>query len=762
MIGKRTPRRISALTGRLLLHKTPFLSCRDTPSMNSLMPLSSPSVVVRRTGVFFLLTLAVMLGGCRTWSRLSAHRQVQPQTGPGIFFVATNGNDAWSGRRAVPNWRKTDGPFATLSRALTAAREYKAGQGSSESNGATIWVRDGTYFLFAPLTLTPEDSHLTLAAYPEEHPVLSGGRLIANWRASQVNGRPVWVAEVPAARDGRWSFRELWVNGQRAVRARRPNWGYYQVAGLPDRTPNWTDGHARFRFQADDLQAWPTCTNADVVVMTRWVESRLPVVAVDAVAWEVRFAKRSVFQLQPRDYYYVEGALELLDLEGEWYLDPNAGRLFYAPRSGETPEHAEVIAPVLQFVVRLAGQPEAERFVERVNFRGLTFAHAEWKFPSDEATARRAATIWPAPSTQIGGFAQAAVGVTGAVWGEGARGCVFTECQFTHLGAYGLELGRGCQSNLISRCEFADLGAGGIKIGETHIRENLAELARANEITDCRLHHGGRTFHSGIAIWIGQSPDNRVQHNLIHDFYYTGISIGWTWGYDPRARATNNWVAFNHVHHIGVQSDGDGPILSDMGGIYTLGMQPGTRIVNNLWHDIAGLRYGGWGIYTDEGSSSILIESNLVYRTTHGGFHQHYGATNIVRNNIFAFARDHQLQRTRDEPHPSFSFSNNIVVFNHGVVLGGSWRNDRFILDRNLYWDYRAAATPDGLTFADGTFDQWRKRGHDMHSLFADPLFIAPEQDDFRLLPASPAFRLGFQPIEISRVGPRGAPGSGE
>jgi len=96
------------------------------------------------------------------------------------------------------------------------------------------------------------------------------------------------------------------------------------------------------------------------------------------------------------------------------------------------------------------------------------------------------------------------------------------------------------------------------------------------------------------------------------------------------------------------------------------------------------------------------------------------------------------------------------------VVLGGSWRNDRFILDRNLYWDYRAAATPDDLSFAGGTFDQWRKRGHDMHSLFADPLFIAPEQDDFRLLPASPAFRLGFQPIEISRVGPRGAPGSGE
>ena len=157
-------------------------------------------------------------------------------------------------------------------------------------------------------------------------------------------------------------------------------------------------------------------------------------------------------------------------------------------------------------------------------------------------------------------------------------------------------------------------------------------------------------FASAVGIWIGQSPGNRITHNLIHDFYYTGISIGWTWGYGP-SLATNNTVELNHVHHIGVKSDGDGPILSDMGGIYTLGKQPGTVIRNNLWHDIAGIRYGGWGIYFDEGSSGILAESNVVYRTTHGGFHQHYGETNVVRNNIFAFARDHQIQRTRPEPH---------------------------------------------------------------------------------------------------------------
>jgi len=698
-------------------------------------------------GILGCLSAALFVVGCAQSRQAASGPLRAPKPGPGVFFVATNGNDAWSGGRAAPNTGGSDGPFATVARAVAAAREFK----HARTTSATICLRAGTHFLSEPLVLKPEDSHLQLIACNRERPVLSGGRRITGWREERVGGRKTWVAEIPETRDGKWFFRELWVNGRRAIRARHPNWGYRIVAEALDTSSEWTMGQSRFRFAEGELKTWPSVTNAEIVVLAKWVESRLPVVRVDESQRIVNFGKRAVFQLATGDPYYLEGAFEVLDTPGEWYLDATNAKLFYIPLPGERINEVAAIAPVLTQLVRLEGRPEAGISVEGVVFRGLSFAHAEWSLPG---TGAKPGGGWPASPTEIGGFSQAAAGVPGAVWGEGVRSCLFERCEFSHVGNYGLELARGCQSNRVSQCEFADLGAGGIKIGEGEIRQIAAEQTGANEVSDCRIHDGGKMFQSAIGVWIGQSPNNRITHNLIHDFYYTGISIGWTWGYGP-ALATNNLVEWNHIHHIGVQSDGDGPVLSDMGGIYTLGMQPGTRIRNNLWHDIAAIKYGGWGIYFDEGSSSIVAENNIVYRTTHGGFHQHYGATNVVRNNVFAFARDQQLQRSREEPHVSFSFSNNIVLFDKGVLLGSTWKNDRFVLDGNIYWDLRPGAKVDEMKFASRTLEQWRDRGHDKHSLIADPLFVSVQQDDYRLKANSPALKVGFRPIDLRGVGPR-------
>jgi len=696
--------------------------------------------------------LGLVLAGCAEPEQ--EKRGASSQSGM-VFFVATNGSDGWSGKTAAPNRKLTDGPFATLGRAVRAVREVRGGANKLSDGGATILLRGGYYFLSEPLVLKAEDFKLVLEGYKRERPILSGGRRITGWKNLNVGGRRLWAAQVSGVEEGEWMFRELWVNGARAVRARHPNRGYLSIAGVPDKAADWTQGQARFRFREGDFKAWKIVTNAEVVAMTRWVESRLPVVTVDESERMLNFGRRAVFELSSGDLYYAEGALDFLDEPGEWCLDAAEGTVYYMPREGEQIDEIEAIAPAFAQVVRLEGQPETNAVIEQVTFRGLTFAHTEWNFPAGFRGGKgRPPKDSEAPKIEVGGFAQAAVGVPGAVWGEGVRDCVFENCAFEHIGNYGLELARGCQGNRIVRCEFSDLGAGGIKIGEAVIRENVAEQARGNEISDCEIDDGGKLFASAVGIWVGQSPGNRITHNHIHDFYYTGISIGWTWGYKV-ALATNNLVQFNHVHHIGVKSDGDGPILSDMGGIYTLGRQPGTRILNNLWHDVAAVRYGGWGIYFDEGSSGILAESNLVYRTTHGGFHQHYGETNVVRNNIFAFGRDNQIQRTRPEEHPSFSFETNIVYFDSGTLLAGDWSNENYRMNWNVYFDSPSNSTVADFRLGPCSLEKWRERGHDRNSVIVDPLFQAVEADDYRLKSDSPALKMGFRPINLQQVGVR-------
>lgn len=682
----------------------------------------------------------------------SAARAGKPIT----FHVATDGDDLWTGLVAKANSTRTDGPWATLQHARDEIRALRRTLGETTQPNVRIVVHGGTHFLREPLVLTQEDAGteaapLRIMAAPGSHPVLSGGRRITDWRPAEFQGKAVWAADLPEVREGRWTFHQLWVDGNRRIRARHPNQGYLGVAAVPETEGDWTKGQTRFQFKDGDLKAWPGAKDAEIVVMNRWVESRLPIQEIREADHTVAFGKRAVFKLDKDDLYYAEGAPELLDDPGEWYLDRAKGTLFYFACANENPRESEIIAPVLPQLLRIEGDPRKGHLAEHIVFDGLTFAHTEWYYPDGFTKGDAEVEVYPKPAADVGGFAQAAVGVPGAIRGVGARFCKFTGCTFSHLGGYALDLARGCRHNKIVGCEFSDLGGGGIKIGETSIRDHVAEVAAQNEVTDCDIRDGGRIFHSAIGVWIGQSPGNRIAHCNIHDFYYTGISIGWTWGYS-RALATNNLVEWNYVHHIGRRADGDGPILSDMAGIYTLGLHTGTVIRNNLWHDFAATRYGGWGIYFDEGTTGILAENNVVYRSTHGGFHQHYGKENRVQNNIFAFGRDHQIQRSRVEPHLTISLDRNIVYWdNQSPLFGGDVSDTKFAFDNNVYW--RAAGGD--LKFGKRSLAEWRDIGMDRSSVIGDPKFVDAANGDFTLKSDSPALKLGFKPIDLRGVGVR-------
>jgi hypothetical protein len=660
------------------------------------------------------------------------------------IFVAPQGNDAWSGKIADANANHTDGPVATPAHARDLARVAHA---KTPNESVFIQLRGGIYFLNEPLTLAPEDSGsekspVIWSAYHDETPVLSGGRRITGWQKTTVNGHDAFKAKLPADGDGAFFFRELWINGHPAQRARWPKKGTLAVAEVPKAKSHadWRKPGATFPFHPGDVKAWPGMADGEVVMMSRWVESRLPIANIDETDHIVHSAKMAGFTPETGDRYYIENVKECLTEPGEWYLDPKENTIYLIPPAGiAAPNDAEIIAPNLPEILDLAGNVPAKKWVEHITFRGINFSHNEWYYDHVGKGQK--------PDVNRTSYNQASVGVPGAIVGEGVRSCIFDHCKISNAGSYGIQLGRACQHNKITHCRVRDLAAGGIKIGETAIRDDIDEQAFDNEISDCRITDGGNIFPSAVGVWIGQSHDNLLAHNEIGRFWYTGISVGWTWGY-AKALSQNNQIIANEIHHIGIKHDGDAPILSDMGGIYTLGNEKGTIIKGNVFHDIGAVHYGGWGIYFDEGTTDIVAENNLVYRTTHGGFHQHYGQDNIVRNNIFAFGRDFQIQRTRIEDHTSFTFENNIVLWNTGGLLTGDWKKLNVHFDHNTYWREGGG----DITFAKFSWPQWQQAGMDVHSKIADPGFKDAEHGDFRFLGKPPE---GFVAVDFGDVGPR-------
>jgi parallel beta-helix repeat protein len=659
------------------------------------------------------------------------------------FYVARNGNDSWSGRLPAPTPDRTDGPLATPRAARDAIRRWKASHDSVQP--IVVWIRKGTYFLSEPLELTPEDggtasAPVTYAAYPGETPILSAGQRLQGWEASEAHGRVIWTLHVPEVEAGSRYFRQLFVNGERRLRARMPNEGLFEIEEVPDVTSEtaWNEGQTRFRFAEGDLKAWEDADEGEVVALHFWVDSHLPIAGVDEKERVVTFHKRSVFRLTA-DHgkkgapYYVENVLTALDRPGEWCLHRRMGTLYYLPLPHERPDTVDAVIPRHSQVVRVEGRADEGRFVQHVVFQGLTFSHTEWWFSPEYAP------TWPKPD--IGGMVQAAHAVPGAVRFRGARHCRVEGCTIAHVGTYGVELEGGCRENAIVGNTITDLGAGGVRIGETAIREAAAEQTHGNEVTDNVIAGGGRLFHSAVGVWIGHSGGNLIAHNDIHDFYYTGVSVGWAWGYG-RSLSAHNRIESNHIHTIGQGW------LSDMGAIYTLGVSPGMVIRGNLIHDVVSRGYGGWGIYPDEGTSHAIIEGNVVYRTNRCGFHLHYGKDNLIQNNIFALAGEAQICRSRQDP---FVFRRNIVYFSEGDLLGGNWSELNVAMDENLYFDASGRPVrPRGQSWGD-----WQAAGMDLHSVVADPRFAAPEQGDFRLAHDSPARSIGFEPIDLGSVGPR-------
>jgi hypothetical protein len=692
---------------------------------------------------------------------------------PDDLYVSPLGQDHWTGRLAEPNAEGTDGPVATLSKARDLVRELRH---SARCLGPlTVWLRGGVYRLTEPVRFGPADSGpTTYAAYPGEEPIFDGGEAVAGWEETTVNGCRAWVADVSEWLAEGGYFRSLFVNDRRRPRARLPKGGFFWMEEAPH-VPGGQlfEGADRFRVNPADFKPWRNLTDVDVIVMHYWVEERMPVTAYDPASGWCQSSHRSIFVLKDDVHnrpakYYVENVFEALSEPGEWYLDREAGKLYYLPLADETPENTKVIAPRALQLLRVSGDLEAGRPVTGLHFRGLTFRHTDWTpvggfgkwydpcLPPEQWRVRDSYRHFvnhngADPHQEYAAMPQAAFHVPGVIVLAGAENCAIEDCTVAHVGWYGIELAEACRSNRLVGNTLTDLGAGGIKLDGADAEGRPELRTGLNRLTDNHLSDGGHAFLSACGVALIHSFGNTVSHNHIHDFYYTGISCGWVWGYAENV-SRDNLIEKNHIHDLGKG------ILSDMGGIYTLGVQPGTVLRGNVIHDIEKSNYGGWAIYPDEGSSHILIENNLCYNTSSTVFHQHYGRENVVRNNIWACGREGTVQLSRAGSHRGFTFERNIVLSDGQPLYVGGYSH-RFaqrntITDLNLLWD--VAGEPWHKEAEERyTVAQLRELGIDQHSVVADPGFADLQNSDFTLAEDSPALALGFEPFDISDVGPR-------
>ncbi len=698
-------------------------------------------------------------------------------------YVSNQGDDNWSGLLPEPNADRTDGPLATLIGARNRVRHLfhppvyrnKNWVPTGNAGPITVQFRGGVYPISKTVEFGANDSApVTYMAYPGETPIFDGGQRLTGWRVETVHGRDCWVLDLPEVARGERYFRSLFVNGRRRARPRLPKKDWFWIEDVPGKglDAGFHEGSSQFIAKKGDIQPWKNLTDVEVVVLHFWNDEHMPITAFDGETGLVTSSRRSIFCLKddlqaynkPRfAKYYVQNIFEALTDPGEWYLDRAKGRLYYLPMEGETPESTEVFAPRVTQLLSVAGDIATGRLIQNLRFTGLTFRHTDAVLPPggfDPVSCSSLEDLRYFPDdVDYASAPQAAFNVPGAIRFEAAHGCALEHCRMQLLGWYAVEIGDACSAIRIVGNEMSDLGGGGVKINGAHSCEPRERRTGNNVITDNHIHHAGRVFHQAVGIFLRHTFGNLVAHNHIHDLYFTGISCGWTWGLTESV-SRDNRIEKNHIHHLGFGW------LSDMGGIYILGVQPGTIIRGNLIHDVERASYGGWGIYLDEGSAHIVVENNITHNTSTHGFFQNYGQENFVRNNIFAAGRDGLLCLGGTIPGlRAFTFLHNIVVSEGAPVHVGNmpWNDllkPGFASDHNLLWstagEIHHQDTLDGKNRL--TTEELRVAGLERHSVVADPMFADYAGRDFTLRLESPALALGFQPIDMSDVGPRDIP----
>lgn len=514
--------------------------------------------------------------------------------------------------------------------------------GKTEGTKLGIALDSGRYFISEAIEIEGVSS-IGLRAKEGARPVISGGRKIREWTNLGANR---WRAKLPDVAAGKWHFRELYIGGKRATRARHPDSGTLRIAAAGE------DRRTAFRSNPGDLQNWTNPGSIEFVFYHDWSLSR---VLLENIDLKQNFATLADpigqttaahyamdhFEKQPR--YHLENHPDFLTAAGEWHLDDRSGELTYLAHPGEDPNQLEVIAPCADALLRISQ-------CKHIDFDGITFAHANWQLPPGGCAGVQAAFHQVRPAHGV--YENRREAKPAAIELSDCSDITFNNCHFEGLTASGLWVRNGCKNITIENSTFREIGANAVMVGDQAASEETASSHVS--IDGCTIEDCGTTDYGAVGIWIGIANHVSVKNNTLQRLPYTGVSVGWRWNPTPSA-CHHNLIEDNHIHHI-MQK------LSDGGGIYTLGRQPGTILRRNRIHDVpvnAG-RAESNGMFLDEGTTDILIENNTIYRIARSPLRFHRAGENLVKSNtLYRWSEDIPMVRYNNTPEKNITLEAN-------------------------------------------------------------------------------------------------------
>jgi hypothetical protein len=552
-------------------------------------------------------------------------------------------------------------PLKTIQQAQKKVREI-IDKGLEED--IQIILHGGTYRLTEPLLFDCRDSgtdqySITYKARQDQEVILSGGTVVSNWQKGSADR---WIADPEVDK-----VRELFINNQRAIRARHPNQGYFRAVKASE------DRMSYFRFNEGEIPYNLTANNSELVFIHDWSISRIPIENIDPknnrlyplskIGRQHPMMVIDGYEANPR--YFIENDPAICDTPGEWCQD-TGGRLIYFPKDDQVIEDTKFIIPVLDRLLSVRGDEKSGCTVTNLHFEGLVFEHCSF-YPPDEGYAGVQATFHMVGKSN--GFEKGWRGfVPAALQFELTENCSFTKGVIRHIGGAGIMFGSRTKNCYITDTQIYDVSGNGVMIGESRDRivddqiwwkSAPQQAAQGNKVANCIIENAGVQYFGAVGIWVGLAQNTRISHNEIRNLPYTGVSIGWMWNPDETP-CKANIVEYNHIHHV-MQ------ILSDGGGIYTLGYQPGTILSDNLIHDIplnAG-RAESNGMFLDEGTTDIVIRHNGIYNTDKSPLRFHKAGVNQVIENVLGIVPDlPPVRYNRTEEKNIHLIDNKIILSN--------------------------------------------------------------------------------------------------